>query len=89
MNEYREGKVKRTANSGVKKTLKPCAYNLLERLRAVTACLLHNEPTSWSLLARLNISDVEPKRKRVLKSVKSVAPDAKPCDLPLVRLKFW
>ena len=42
-----EGKVKRTPNRGVKKNLKPYAYNLSERLRAVTACLLNNEPTSY------------------------------------------
>ena len=47
VDQYREGKVKSTPNRGVKKTLKPYAYNLSERLRAVTACLLHNEPTSY------------------------------------------
>ena len=31
MNKYREGKVKRTAVSGVKKNLKLCAYNQSER----------------------------------------------------------
>ena len=45
--QYREGKVKSTPNRRVKKTLKPYAYNRSERLRAVTACLLHNEPTSY------------------------------------------
>ena len=45
-NQYREGKVKRTPNRGVKKTLKSCAYKRLEPLSVVTACLLHNEPTS-------------------------------------------
>ena len=49
MNEYREGKVKRTSNRGVKKTLKPYAYKRLERFSAVTACLLHNEPTSYGV----------------------------------------
>ena len=47
VNQYCEGKVKRTPNRGVKKNLKPYAYNLSERLRAVTACLLNNEPTSY------------------------------------------
>ena len=47
MDQYREGKVKSTPNRGVKKNLKPYAYNLSERLSAVTACLLHNEPTSY------------------------------------------
>ena len=46
-NQYREGKVKRTLNKGVKKTLKPCAYKRSERRDAVTACLLHNDPTSY------------------------------------------
>ena len=30
MDEYREGKVKSTANSGVKQNLKPCAYKRAE-----------------------------------------------------------
>ena len=46
MNQYREGKVKSTSNRGVKQTLKSCAYKRSEPLRVVTACLLHNEPTS-------------------------------------------
>ena len=53
MDKYCEGKVKRTPNRGVKKNLKPCAYNRWEPLSAVTACLLHNEPTSYSSPARL------------------------------------
>ena len=47
VDQYREGKVKSTPNRGVKKNLKPYAYNLSEPLRAVTACLLDNEPTSY------------------------------------------
>ena len=46
MYEYREGKVKSTPCRGVKESLKPCAYKRSERLCAVTACLLHNEPAS-------------------------------------------
>ena len=53
MDQYREGKVKRTASSGVKKNLKPCACKLSEPIW-VTACLLHNEPTSCSSLARFS-----------------------------------
>ena len=53
MYQYREGKVKRTASSGVKKNLKPCACKLSEPI-GVTACLLHNEPTSCSSLARFS-----------------------------------
>ena len=41
-------------NKGSEKYLKPCAYKLSEPVvsfgrRRVTACLLHNEPTSYSL----------------------------------------
>ena len=43
VNQYREGKVKRTPNRGVKKNLKPFAYNRSEPFSGVTACLLHNE----------------------------------------------
>lgn len=54
MNKYREGKVKSTVNNGVKQNLKPCAYKRSEsRFIGMTACLLHNEPTSCSSLARL------------------------------------
>ena len=52
MNKYREGKVKSTLNKGVKENLKPCAYKRSESY-GMTACLLHNEPTSYSSLARL------------------------------------
>ena len=45
-NEYREGKVKSTPMRGVKEFLKPCAYKRSEPFFEVTACLLHNEPTS-------------------------------------------
>ena len=58
--------MKSTLNKGVKQYLKPCAYKRSEVLRELTACLLHNEPTSYSSLARLKISDLEPERKRVL-----------------------
>jgi len=54
VDQYREGKVKRTPNRGVKQNLKPCAYKRSERTGCVTACLLHNEPTSYSSLARLS-----------------------------------
>ncbi len=46
MDQYREGKVKRTLNKGVKQILKPYAYKRSEPF-GVTACLLHNEPTSY------------------------------------------
>ena len=53
MDKYREGKVKRTPDRGVKKNLKPCAYKRSEPRWVVTACLLHNEPTSCVSPARL------------------------------------
>ena len=54
MNQYREGKVKSTAMSGVKQFLKPDAYKQSERdghFRvdgSVTAYLLYNGSASWS-----------------------------------------
>ncbi len=48
MNKYREGKVKRTALSGVKQNLKSCAYNVSEPgFGRVMACLLLNESASY------------------------------------------
>ena len=38
--------MKSTLIKGVKEFLKPYAYKRSEQLYAVTACLLHNEPTS-------------------------------------------
>ena len=54
MDQYREGKVKRTPDRGVQQNLKPCAYKRSEHQYDVTACLLHNEPTSCFSLARLS-----------------------------------
>ena len=88
MDQYREGKVKSTPNRGVKKNLKPYAYNLSEPFRGVTACLLHNEPTSYSSPARLRAKRLEAEAKASLnRAPKSVVVDAKPCDLPLARMK--
>ena len=89
MNKYREGKVKSTPDRGVKKYLKPCAYKRLEpRFIGVTACLLHNEPTSYTLPARLSISRYATEAKASLnRATQSVGIDAKPGDLPMVRLK--
>ena len=67
MNQYREGKVKSTPNRGVKETLKPCAYKRSELLYAVTACLLHNEPTSCRRAARLSATRHVPAAKASLK----------------------
>jgi hypothetical protein len=54
----------------------------------MTACLLHNEPTSYTSLASLISSGKEAKRKRVLTGRELVGVDAKPCDLPMGRVKF-
>ncbi len=49
VNQYREGKVKRTPARRVKEYLKPITYKQSEpRAIGVTACLLHNEPASYS-----------------------------------------
>ena len=44
--------MKSTPDRGVKENLKPCAHKRSEPLGGVTACLLHNEPTSRSPAAR-------------------------------------
>ena len=52
VNQYCEGKVKRTPARGVKEYLKPYAYKqwegyaLASAEECLTACLLHNEPAS-------------------------------------------
>jgi hypothetical protein len=56
VNQYREGKVKSTPVRGVKEFLKPYAYKQWEGYAGIqqwspeclTACLLHNEPASYS-----------------------------------------
>ena len=54
VNQYREGKVKSTPVRGVKEYLKPYAYKQWEGYapasagECLTACLLHNEPASYS-----------------------------------------
>ena len=54
VNQYREGKVKSTPARGVKEYLKPYAYKQWEGYawgsprECLTACLLHNEPASYS-----------------------------------------
>ena len=68
MNKYREGKVKSTLNKGVKENLKPYAYKRSEsRLIGMTACLLHNEPTSCTSLARLRYASTGTGAKASLK----------------------
>ena len=87
MDQYREGKVKSTADSGVKEYLKPCACKLWE-LERVTACLLHNEPTSCSSLAwRSALTRGAGAKASLNRAQESVEADAKLCDLPVARLK--
>ena len=91
MDKYREGKVKSTPNRRVKQNLKPCAYKRSEpRYLGVTACLLHNEPTSYSSLARLSIVKVRSRSESESEQGdhKSVGVDAKLGDLPMARLKL-
>ena len=55
----------------------------------MTACLLHNEPTSYASLARLISIRGGAEAKASLKRAgkESVGVYAKPCDLPMARLK--
>ena len=66
-NKYREGKVKRTARSRVKRTWNHALTSGRSNVRKyrVTACLLHNEPTSYSSLARLRYKVPQPQGNRV------------------------
>ena len=88
MYQYREGKVKSTPSRGVKETLKPYAYKRSEHPLDVTACLLHNEPTSCRNVARLSMTTYAAVAKASLnRAVQSLAADAKPSDLHLARVK--
>ena len=83
----------------MKETLKPRARKRSEPLFGVTACLLHNEPTSCPSAARVSAwrrgpgAKASPKRASFGESqsapfgVESPAADAKLCDLPPGRLK--
>ena len=56
----------------------------------MTACLLHNEPTSYSSLARLRVLMLGIEAKASLnRAIKLVGVDAKLCDLPMARLKLY
>ena len=89
MNQYREGKVKSTPVRGVKETLKPCAYKRSEQRLAVTACLLHNEPTSCRRAARLSAREARTRSESESEEGdESPAADAKPSDLHMTRVKF-
>ena len=55
----------------------------------MTACLLHNEPTSYSSLARLTpTTGVVEAKASLNRALKSGGVDAKLGDLPMVRLKL-
>ncbi|GLR11210.1 hypothetical protein GCM10007905_39300 [Mixta theicola] len=49
MNQYREGKAKRTPARGVKQNLKPCTYKQWEPTSWVTAYLLYNGSATYIL----------------------------------------
>ena len=54
----------------------------------MTACLLHNEPTSYSSLARLRDLSFGTEAKASLnRAIELEEIDAKPSDLPMSRLK--
>ena len=54
----------------------------------MTACLLHNEPTSYSSLARLSmITCVAVAKASLNRAPQSEGVDAKLGDLPMTRLK--
>ena len=58
-------------------------------LYGMTACLLHNEPTSYSSLARLiPLTGAAEAKASLNRALESEGVDAKLCDLPMVRLKF-
>ena len=86
MDQYREGKVKSTSNRRVKEYLKPCAYKRSEH-ESVTACLLHNEPTSYRICKVKGHETCSRSESESEEGVESVAVDAKPSDLPLARMK--
>ena len=88
MDQYREGKVKSTPVRGVKETLKPSAYKRSEQRYAVTACLLHNEPTSCRRAARLSVMETRTRSESESEEGdESPAADAKPSDLRMSRMK--
>ncbi len=81
--------MKSTLNKGVKQTLKPYAYKRSESISWMTACLLHNEPTSYSSLARLILITVVVEAKASLNRATQLrGVDPKRVDLAMARLKF-
>ena len=86
--KYREGKVKSTSSRRVKESLKPCAYKRSEPFLMVTACLLHNEPTSYHYRQGEGVQHPSRSESEPEEGVKSVGVDAKPSDLHLTRMKF-
>jgi hypothetical protein len=53
----------------------------------VTACFLHNEPASYSSLARLSDERSRSESESEQGDYESVAVDPKPSELPMGRLK--
>ena len=54
----------------------------------MTACLLHNEPASYSYVARLSSKYGAVGKPSLNRAIKLDAVDAKPCDLTMARLKL-
>ena len=55
--------MKRTPLRGVKQPLKPFAYKRSEPRYVVTACLLHNEPTSYRTNGKVEGKDAPSRRE--------------------------
>ena len=67
MHEYREGKVKSTGRPESREPETVCLQAVEGKLilpsgviSGLTACLLHNEPASYSYVARLSVYDTKP-----------------------------
>jgi hypothetical protein len=73
----------------VKESLKPRAYKQSKsEATPMMACLLKNEPASYSSVARLSMVTCGAGAKASLnRAIESQGVDAKPSDLPLGRLK--
>ena len=73
----------------MKQYLKPRAYKQSKsRLAGMTACLLKNEPASYSSVARLRLETAGAGAKASPnRAPQSLGVDPKPRDLPMARLK--
>ena len=88
MNQYREGKVGRPPNRGVKKNLKPFVYKRSERreLRRRAFCIMILRVAVVGEVKRHELRSRSESESEM--GVESTEADAKPSDLPLSRLKF-